>query len=113
MTRKPTLWVAASQVAEKCGLKPSGVKTQKKTQPFCRAYPSFVRMKRHDPQTVRLFPQTVQPRQSRCQEIVALAIGRSEIKFRVVNESGAKTCTSPPLDVGAKAPTRKPSDTED
>ena len=34
-----------------------GLKPLKKTRPFCRAYPSFVSMKRRDPQTVLLFPQ--------------------------------------------------------
>src|SRR6266478_6379059 len=38
-----------------------GLKPLKKTQTLCRAYPSFVRIKRHDPQNLRLFPQPVKP----------------------------------------------------
>src|SRR6266478_6315397 len=38
-----------------------GLKPLKKMQTLCRAYPSFVGMKRHDPQNLRLFPQPVKP----------------------------------------------------
>jgi hypothetical protein len=38
-----------------------GLKPLKKTQTLCRAYPSFVRIKRHDPQNLRLFLQPVKP----------------------------------------------------
>src|SRR5467141_3275127 len=38
-----------------------GLKPLKKTETLCRAYPSFVRIKRHDPQNLRLFPQPVKP----------------------------------------------------
>src|SRR2546429_8366683 len=38
-----------------------GLKPLKKTQTLCRAYPSFVRIKRHDPQNLRLFPRPVKP----------------------------------------------------
>src|SRR6266404_9308675 len=38
-----------------------GLKPLKKTQTLCRAYPSFVRIKRHHPQNLRLFPQPVKP----------------------------------------------------
>src|SRR6266851_1786568 len=36
-----------------------GLKPLKKAGTLCRAYPSFVRMKRHDPQTFLLFPHNV------------------------------------------------------
>ena len=41
-----------------------GLKPLKETRTLCRAYPSFVRMKRHDPQHVRLFPQPVNATES-------------------------------------------------
>src|SRR5712691_12098903 len=34
-----------------------GLKPLKETKTVCRAYPSFVRMKRHDPRTFRVFAQ--------------------------------------------------------
>src|SRR6266478_2973090 len=38
-----------------------GLKPLMKAQTLCRAYPSFVGMKRHDPQNLRVFPQPVKP----------------------------------------------------
>ncbi len=40
---------------EDCRFGSSGVKTPEERGGFCRAYPSFVRMKRHDPQILKPF----------------------------------------------------------